>query len=121
MANFLTGDFFGDGFSDVVLLLEDTTGSVKLAIIDYGEKKTLHLLGMADDPFDFQDYSWMGVFRKAPAGDTLWANYVDGYRDFEEVPVEEKVVLDYDALYGHLTDACGGGFIYWQNGKFNWL
>jgi len=119
--SFMKGDFFGDGISDWAFLAKDSIGQVHLIYINEGEKRQLHWLGKEDDPFNLNDYSWAQVFQKAPAGSVLWANYVDGHRDFKEVPESEKVILEYDALYLHLREACGGGFIYWQNGDFHWL
>jgi hypothetical protein len=57
----------------------------------------------------------------AAAGDTLWSNYEDDFRSFSEVPEDEKVVLTHDSFYAHASESCGGGFIFWKDGMWNWL
>lgn len=64
---------------------------------------------------------WVGVFMKVKAGTVLWSNYDEDWRNFEDVPTSEKVILDYDAIFLHVEEGCGGGFIFWKDGNFNWL
>ncbi|MDG1913131.1 MAG: hypothetical protein P8I55_00905 [Crocinitomix sp.] len=54
-------------------------------------------------------------------GDTLWSNYTDDWRRIEEVPENELVQLQYNAIFAHAAEACGGGFIFWKDDKWNWL
>ena len=42
-------------------------------------------------------------------------------RDIVLKPKNEIVQLNYDAIYVHNAEACGGGFIFWKNNKWNWL
>ena len=54
-----------------------------------------------------------------------YPNELDAYEgdfiDYEDVPESKKVRLSYHALYMHCAECCGGGFVYWKNGQFNWL
>ena len=65
--------------------------------------------------------NWVGVFMKVKAGTVLWSNYEDNWRDFKDVPENEKVILEHDAILLHAEESCGGGFVFWKDGKFNWL
>ncbi|MEM9986371.1 MAG: SH3 domain-containing protein [Bacteroidota bacterium] len=117
----LRGDFFGDGVEDVAVMVQGADSSVKIAIINYGPQDSVRLLGGADDPFRIHDYAWAGIFEKVASGKVLWSNYVEDFRELEDVPDDEKVVLSYDAIFLHQEEACGGGFVFWQDGKFHWL
>ncbi len=118
---YLEGDFFGDGIKDYVFQARDTNGTVKIIFIDEGENQNIHILGRSEDPFQIEDYIWARVFQLIPSGEVLWSNFTDEYRPYEQVPDKEKVKLDYDAIFIHNEGSCGGGFVYWQNGRFNWL
>ncbi|MHC8950384.1 hypothetical protein [Sphingobacterium hungaricum] len=116
---YLEGDFFGDGIQDLAILIQ-RQDSVKLSVIDFSKNgKTVHILG-EDGEFE-SDYSWIGDFEKVKAGEVLWSNYEDDFRSLEDVPEEEKVYLTYNAIFVHAPESCGGGFIFWKDGKFNWL
>lgn len=117
----IAGDFFGDKVNDYAFFIIDTSNKVKLAFIDKGESEKIRILGLKDDPFDIDDYRWAEIFKKVEKGDVLWSNYTDDFRKLSEVPENEKVILNYDALYLHAAESCGGGFVFWKDGKFNWL
>lgn len=118
----LKGDFFGDGVADDVLALENDQQQVLLVLINHKPDGTSSLsqLGGEHDPFDIDSYSF-GILHKVVKGVPLWSNYEDDYRNFSDVPANEIVVLDYDALYMHEYDAGGGGFVFWQNNRWHWL
>lgn len=118
---YLKGDFFGDGTTDIAILLLDKKGITKIGIINYGKNNSSYVLGNEDDPFKINDYSWIGIFQKVKKNEVLWSNYEDDFIDFKDVPENKKVKLNYNALFVHASESCGGGFIYWKNGKFNWL
>lgn len=119
---FITGDFYGDNIEDIAVLIKDSS-EVKLCIINFGKKNSVAILGNGEqyDPHVMTDYSWVGEFKKVDKGEVLWSNYKDDFRDFEDVPENEKVKLNYDAIFVHLDGGCGGGFIFWKDEKFNWL
>lgn len=119
--NYLKGDFFNDGIEDVVVFLEDNEGEGKIGFIDYGETSKVHLLGNKNDPFNITNYNWVGIFQKVNKGDVLWSNYEDDFVNYDDVPENKKVRLEYNALFIHASESCGGGFIYWKNETFNWL
>ncbi len=119
---YITGDFFNDKINDIAILLKDKDSTTKIIIINYSQqKRELHFLGKENDPFDITDYNWVGIFKKVESGEVLWSNYEDDFIAFKDVPESKKVKLSYDAIYIHASESCGGGFVYWKDGKFNWL
>lgn len=115
------GDFFGDGRLDFAFQAKDSTGAVKIVFLDQSLEQELVYLKGDEGGLNSNDFSWAEVFRTAQAGEALWSNYTDDYRRFDSIPKDEIVYLEYDALYAHLAEACGGGFIYWQDSSFHWL
>ena len=115
------GDFFGDGQLDHVFKATDSTGRVCIVFVNEGKERSIVFLGGDRDPFGITDYEWAEDFRKVAAGQVLWSNFTEERRSFEEVPDEEKIVLDHDALFVHAVGSCGGGFIYWKDEAFHWL
>jgi len=117
----LKGDFFGDGIEDDLFRMIDTNGNVRLIVLNHQHNGTkIYGLGGAKDPFNMESYS-LEILYKIPKGTPLWSNYTDDYREFKNVPKNEIVKLNYDAIYMHNAEACGGGFIFWKNNKWNWL
>ncbi|MCC8087824.1 MAG: hypothetical protein LIO79_00920 [Rikenellaceae bacterium] len=125
---YVRGNFYGDRGDDLAVLLRHVSWeekderhrvtSISLCIINKG----IHGIRMVEiEEQGITDFYWVGNFDKISAGEPLWSNYEDDFRSFEEVPDEEIVYLDYDALYVHVFEACGGGFIFWQDNGFNWL
>ncbi|NRR92429.1 SH3 domain-containing protein [Winogradskyella undariae] len=118
---YLRGDFFGDKTDDLIVLLKNDAEETKIAFIDYGKTIRVYILGLENDPFNITDYSWVGIFEKVDRGEALWSNFEDDFIDYKDVPENKKVKLNYNAIYMHASESCGGGFVYWQDGKFNWL
>lgn len=128
---FVKGDFFGDKVADYAVMLKNSHDTLRIGIIDHGGSRHQFVISRDEDATDriIDEFGWVGVFRKVKKGDVLWANWAElaenteseGRRGFDEVPEKEKVVLGYDALFVHMTDACGGGFMYWNKKEFIWL
>lgn len=117
----IKGDFFGDGIEDDLFRMIDPNGKVRLMIINHQQNGSkVYGLGGEKDPFGIEGYGFT-ILHKVPKGTTLWSNYEDDFREFESVPKNEIVKLNYDAIYVHEAEACGGGFIFWKNNKWNWL
>jgi len=124
---FITGDFFGDGTVDFAIKVFKEKGNVVIIIMDIGGDKSQFLKPIenynSDDNSnrEIEEFGWADIFEKVNSGTILWSNYTDDFRSLEEVPSSEKVVLNYDAIYVHASESCGGGFIYWKDEVFNWL
>lgn len=39
----------------------------------------------------------------------------------EEIKEEDKIKLPNDGIFIHADESCGGGIIYLNNGKYNWI
>ncbi len=118
---YLKGDFFGDKKNDIVILLKNSNGETKIGFINKGIETKIYILGNENDPFNITDYSWVGIFEKVNKGEVLWSNYEDDFIDFKDVPENKKIILNYNSLYMHASESCGGGFVFWKDKKFNWL
>lgn len=117
----LKGDFFGDGISDDLYRRTDTNGDTRLIIVNHQKDGfKIYGLGGAKDPFNITSYNF-GILHKVDKQTPLWSNFTDDFREFKDVPKSEIVKLNYDAIYVHNEEACGGGYIFWKNGKWNWL
>jgi hypothetical protein len=117
----IRGDFFGDGIVDDVLMVRRMNGDVHLVILNHHATGTkIVTLGGRNDPFQIDSYLFEWSM-KVSKGTPLWSNYTDDWRQFHEVPKNEIVKLPYDALYFHVKEACGGGFVYWKDNKWHWL
>lgn len=117
----ITGDFFGDGLIDKAVLETDSSG-LKMLVVYNGIESGIARVEVNEFS---EDYSWVGVFESVAAGEALWSNWDDskeeGLRGFEDVPENEIVKLNHEAIFVHYAESCGGGFIFWQNDKWNWL
>lgn len=118
---FLRGDFFGDHVNDLVVLLENNKNQTMIGFINYGNNTKVYILGTENDPFNMYDYSWVGIFQKVKKGEVLWSNYEDDFVEYKDIPENKKVRLNYNALYLHASESCGGGYVFWKDGKFTWL
>jgi len=118
---FIYGDFFNDGIQDIAIKAKSKEGKTHIIFINReAETDTYKILGV-NDALKTADYSWAGVFLKVNKGEILWSNYEDDWIEFKNVPENKKVRLNYDAIFLHAEESCGGGFVFWKEGKFNWL
>ncbi|MCC8034352.1 MAG: hypothetical protein LIO77_00245 [Rikenellaceae bacterium] len=126
----ITGNFFGDRDDDLAVLIISEDDSepkglqdcVKICIVNQGEYGVRYVvLDQVDEFRAGCGFDWVGEFKTVPAGEPLFSNWKDDFRSFDRVPEDEIVYLPYDAIFAHVADACGGGFIFWKNGRWNWL
>lgn len=121
----VTGDFDADGKQDIASFVQSSTNNKYGLRIAFGNGKTDYL-GMGKEVIGqgFDDFDWVGVFEKIDKGGTIWSN-VDENGEFimndAEVREEDKVTLTGDGIFVHNAEACGGGIIYLQNGKYGWV
>jgi hypothetical protein len=124
---YISGDFFGDGITDYSIKVIKEIDNVEIIVLDIGGNNTQFLKPI--EKYEAEDnekrvideFGWAEIFEKVKSGTTLWSNYTDDFRSFEEVPSSEKIILNYEAIYVHASESCGGGFIFWKDGIFNWL
>lgn len=124
---YIKGDFFGDGVPDYAVKVSKEKDNVEIIILDIGGNNT-QILKPVEDLKDennenrvIDEFGWAEIFEKVESGTILWSNFIDDFRSLEEVPNSERVILNYEAIYVHASESCGGGFIFWKDGIFNWL
>jgi len=122
--NFILCDLDGDNLSDTVkIVLNKKNEKYGLKII-FGNKKVEYLgLGKEVLGQGFDDINWVGIFEKAPKGE-VYFNNVNDEGDIigeEEVKESDKTKLPNDGIFIHEDESCGGGVIYLNNGKFEWI
>ncbi|KFF10364.1 hypothetical protein IW15_20245 [Chryseobacterium soli] len=122
--NSISCDLDGDHVPDTVNLVQNTENKKYGLEILFGNKK-VEYLGMGKDILGqgFDDLDWVGVFEKAPKGEIYWNNVNDEGEIIgeENVPESDKIKLPNDGIFIHQEEACGGGVIYWKNGKPEWI
>jgi hypothetical protein len=122
--NFILCDLDGDNLSDTVkIVLNNKNEKYGLKII-FGNNK-VEYLGLGKDVLGqgFDDMNWIGIFEKAPK-DEIYFNNVNGEGEIigeDEVKESDKIKLPNDGIFIHQAEACGGGVIYLNNGKFEWI
>lgn len=120
---FILCDLDGDNLSDTVKIVMNTNNEKYGLKIIFGTKKIEHLgLGKEVLGQDFDDFDWVGIFEKAPKGE-VYFNNVNGGEIITEEDVQEsdKIKLPNDGIYIHAYESCGGGVIYLNKGKFDWI
>jgi len=122
--NFIVCDLDGDNLSDTVkIVLNRKNEKYGLEII-FGNKKVEYLgLGKEVLGQGFDDMAWVGVFEKAPKGEVYFNNVnLEGEIIGEdEVKENGKIKLPNDGIFIHQAEASGGGVIYLNNGKLEWI
>jgi len=118
----IKGDFFGDGVKDLVLKFRNSS-TTQLGFINFladGQKEAV-LIETDNSSSNLVDFGWTEKFALVTGDTNLWPSDEDSkniHFDFN-FPKNKKLVLGYDALYGHILEGCGGGYIFWYKGKFH--
>lgn len=122
--NIIFCDLDGDELSDTVIIVQNVINEKYGLKITFGNNK-VEYLGMGEDVLErgFDDLNWVGVFEVVPKGDTCWNNVSElgEIMDYEEIKEEDKIILPNDGIFIHASESCGGGVIYLNNGKFEWI
>lgn len=119
----ITGDFDGDTKQDTAYIVADAaSGKHGLKIILSTNK--VDYFGMGKEVLNqgFDDLNWAGIFQTAPKGKS-YANNVDEHGEIitDSIPAENWITLPNDGIYLHAEESCGGGVIYLDRGKYNWI
>lgn len=121
--NFILCDLDGDNLSDTVTIVMNKKNKKYGLKIIFGTKE-IEYLGLGKEVLgqDFDDLNWVGTFEVAPKGEAYFTN-VDGGEIITEEDVKEsdKIKLPNDGIYIQAHESCGGGVIYLNNGKFDWI
>ncbi|WP_291090334.1 hypothetical protein [Flavobacterium sp. BFFFF1] len=122
--NFIICDLDGDIKNDSVVIVQSLKTKKYGFKIVYGKGKT-DFLGLGNEILEqgFDDIDWVGIFEKAPRGEK-YANNVDENGDIiaeNQIQEKDKIKLVNDGIFIHQAESCGGGVIYFDNGKYNWI
>ena len=108
---YLRGDFNGDGYFDVAILITERSSGKRGMLIYHSKLDEAHVLGAGNrferkedppDPAAFDDFDWLNIW------------FVYGKREVEQgVTEEETIELTGEAIYAEKAEAAGG-LIYWD-------
>jgi hypothetical protein len=122
--NYIVCDLDGDSIKDSVLLVMNTRNKKYGLKIVFGNGR-IDYLGMGNNVLgqDFDDFDWVGEFRKIDKGKICWNNVdTEGLiLTDEQILEKDKIKLPNDGIFVHQSEACGGGIIYLKNGKYEWI
>ncbi|MCZ4244133.1 hypothetical protein [Pedobacter punctiformis] len=122
--NFIICNLDDDQLADTVKIVQNTMNKKYGLKIIFGNNKVVYL-GIGKDILGqgFDDLEWVGVFEKVPKGEIYWNNVNDKGEIItkEDVNEKDKIKLPHDGIFIHQAEACGGGVIYLNKGKFEWI
>lgn len=122
--NFILCDLDGDKLTDTVqMVLNNKNEKYGLKII-LGNKQLQYFgLGQKVLGQDFDDLNWVDIFEKAPKGEVYYNNVNEDGEIVSEAEIKEtdKIKLPNDGIFIHAAESCGGGIMYLNNGKFEWI
>lgn len=117
-------DVDGDKRNDtatLVLNINNNKSGLKVALAN----GTIHYFGMGQDVLQqgFDELDWVGVFEVERKGSVVYNNVNDAGEIIseEEVANEDKITLPNDGIFIHAAEACGGGIIYFDKGRWYWV
>jgi hypothetical protein len=117
-------DLDGDNLIDTVKIVQNTGNNKYGLKMTFGNKKVKYL-GMGEDILGqgFDDINWVGIFEKAPKGVTYYNNVNEDGEIISEEDIKEKdkIKLPNDGIFIHQSESCGGGVIYLNKEKFEWI
>ena len=123
--NTIKCDLDGDNLDEVIQIVRNTKNGKSGLRIIYGNKKRTDYLGLGNDVLNqgFDEIDWVGIFEVAPKNEIYYNNVNDEGEIITEDKVknEDKIRLKNDGIFIHAEESCGGGVIYLQNGKYNWI
>lgn len=119
----VTGYFNPDDILDTAIIVRHKLTGKDALFIKHGRTDTFFLLKNGKDVgTDFDDFNWIGEFSVTKKGTKVWDNVIDGEIVGEDqVPDNKKFNLKTDGIWVHVDEACGGGIIYYKNGRYAWV
>ncbi|NHM08373.1 hypothetical protein G4D82_14180 [Flavobacterium sp. CYK-4] len=118
-------DLDGDKSNEIAEIVRSTKNGKSGLRIIFGHGKRTDYFGMGNDILNqgFDEIDWVEIFEKAPKNKTYWNNVSDDGEllSEEEIKESDKIKLLNDGIYLHAEESCGGGIIYLNNGKYDWI
>ncbi|MDH1604061.1 hypothetical protein [Empedobacter sp. GD03739] len=123
--NTIKCDLDGDNLDEIIQIVRNTKNGKSGLRIIFGNKKKIDHLGLGKDVLNqgFDEIDWAGIFEIAPKNEIYYNNVSDEGEIIteDEVKDEDKIKLKNDGIFIHAEESCGGGVIYLENGKYNWI
>ncbi|SEQ42284.1 hypothetical protein [Myroides profundi] len=125
--NSIKVDFDGDGKEELFEIFKGGGYENYAIIITWGNGEK-HIIGSIDGATHYElipqwEILWMQRISVVEKGTVLF-DYIDGegnYRNEEDVPESEKVILKNEGLSIGVGDSCGSGILYWEEGEYKWF
>lgn len=118
------GYFDQDSIIDSAYIVRDTIALKDDLFVKLSAEKRNYLL-LSDNVLDnkIEDFNWVGIFRIVKKGEKIGDNVSENgdILSDEEIPKDKLIRLKSDAIFVHADESCGGGAVYFQNGKFHWI
>lgn len=118
-------DLDGDGLNETVEIVRGKKSGKSGLRIVFGNGKRTDYLGIGKDIAGqgFDEIDWAGIFEKAPKNEVYYNNVNEDGEIIgdDEVKEEDKIKLLNDGIFIHADESCGGGIIYLNNGKYDWI
>ncbi|MBB4804167.1 hypothetical protein HNP37_004253 [Flavobacterium nitrogenifigens] len=118
-------DLDGDGKDELVEIIRSTKNNKSGLKITFGNNKRTDYFGFGNNVLNqgFDEIDWAAIFEKAPKGQIIWNNVNDDGEIMgdDEIKEENKIKLPNDGIFIHAEESCGGGIIYLNNGKYEWI
>jgi hypothetical protein len=105
-----------------ILIRHKLTGKDALFVKHGGTEKSFLLKNGKDVGTQFDDFNWVGEFALTKKGTKVWKNVKEGeIVGQDQVTEKDKFILKTDGIFVHVDEASGGGVIYYNNGKYDWV
>lgn len=121
--DFIRGDFNADNQDDFSARLTNLKNKKKGVIIIHNSDKIDYYFFGAGKVVDGMDnLDWINEFRSILKGDTVAATLVDEESgDIIGADKKNAVQLKGNGIFMHVDESEGGGIIYWNGRKYEWL
>lgn len=123
--NTIKCDLDGDNIAETIQIVRNVKNGKSGLRIIYKKSKKTDFLGLGKDVLNqgFDELDWVGIFEVAPKNEIYYSNVNDEGEIImeDEVKEDDKIKLKNDGIFIHADESCGGGVIYFENGKYHWI
>lgn len=115
-------DLNGDAYEDMAVRFWSKTDSLTGLIIAHGNSSDLFLLGGGEAWSGPINLGWFDELEVIDKGATIAPTLVDSISgDILGSDSRNTILLQTAALKFGVNEACGGGYLYWDGSKYNWM
>lgn len=119
----VTGYFNGDQDLDTaVIVRHQPKGNDELLIVHGNTSQSYRITNGTVLGADFGDFNWADEFKVVKKGTIIYNNVIDGEIVTDDQITEDmKITLPFDGILLHVSESCGGGVLFFKDGKYNWV